>query len=102
MTNDRLQYLLDRFLTNKATEEELQEYANWYKQQGEAGEPLYENDHSDGAMEYKTGLFRSIINNIQLAEYEQQQGAAVRRMRFVKIAVAALVVLTGTLVLYNS
>ncbi|AEW01452.1 hypothetical protein A4D02_05530 [Niastella koreensis] len=102
MTNDRLQYLLDRFLTNTATEEELQEYANWYKQQGEAGGPLFENDNSDGASDYKAGLFRSIINNIQLAEYGQQRGAVVRRMRFVKIAVAALVVLTGTLVLYNS
>ena len=102
MTNDRLQYLLDRFLTNTATEEELQEYANWYRQQGETGAPLYENDNSDQATEYKAGLFRSIINNIQLAEYEQQQGAAVRRMRVIKIAVAALVVITGTLVLYNS
>ena len=102
MTKDRLQYLLDRFLTNTATEEELQEYANWYGQQGDAGAPLYENDNSEQATEYKAGLFRSIINNIQLAEYEQQQGAAVRRMRFVKIAVAALVVVTGTLVLYKS
>ena len=102
MTKDRLQYLLDRFLTNTATEEELQEYANWYKQQGETGTPLFENDHSDQATEYKAGLFRSIKSNIQLAEYEQQQGAAVRRMYFIKIAVAALVVLTGTLVLYNS
>jgi len=102
MTNDRLQYLLDRFLTNTATEEELQEYANWYKQQGETGGPLFENDNSDGAAGYKSGLFTSIISNIQLAEYEQQRGAAVRRMRVIKIAVAALVVLTGTLVLYNS
>jgi transmembrane sensor len=101
MTNDRLQYLLDRFLTNTATEEELQEYANWYKQQGGAGAPLFENDNNEAAAEYKAGLFRSIINEIQLAEYEQQQGTTVRRMRFIKIAVAALVVLTGTLVLYN-
>lgn len=102
MTKDRLQYLLDRFLTNTATEEELQEYANWYGQQGDTGAPLFENDNNEQATEYKAGLFRSIINNIQLAEYEQQQGAAVRRMRFIKIAVAALVVLTGTLVLYKS
>jgi len=102
MTKDRLQYLLDRFLTNTATEEELQEYANWYKQQGETGEPLYESDNSEQAAGYKAGLFRSIISNIQLTEYEQRQGAAVRWMRFKKIAVAALVVLTGTLVLYYS
>jgi transmembrane sensor len=102
MTNDRLQYLLDRFLTNTATEEELQEYANWYRQQGDAGAPLYENDNSEQATEYKAGLFRSIVNNIQLAEYEQRQEAAVWRMRFIKIAVAALVVVTGTLVLYYS
>jgi len=102
MTKDRLQYLLDRYLTNTATEEELQEYANWYRQQGETGASLFENDHSEQATEYKTGLFRSIINNIQLTEYEQQQGAAVRRMHIIKIAVAALVVVTGTLVLYTS
>jgi transmembrane sensor len=102
MTNDRLQYLLDRFLTNTATEEELQEYANWYRQQEGTGAPLYENDNNEQANEYKAGLFRSIINNIQFVEYEQQQEAAVRRMRLIKIAVAALVVLTGTLVLYDS
>lgn len=102
MTNDRLHYLLDRFLTNTATEEELQEYANWYRQQGEAGTPLFENDNNEQAIEYKTGLFSAIINNIQLAEYEQSQVVSMRRMRVIKIAVAALVVITGTLVLYNN
>jgi ferric-dicitrate binding protein FerR (iron transport regulator) len=101
MTKDRLRYLLDGFLANTATEEELQEYANWYRQQGETGTPLFENDKSEQATEYKAGLFRSIISKIQLTEYEQQQGAVIRRMRFIKIAVAALVVITGTLVLYN-
>ncbi|SEN84466.1 FecR family protein [Niastella yeongjuensis] len=102
MTKDRLQYLLDRFLTNTATEEELQEYADWYRQQGETGAPLFGNESNEPAIEYKSSLFRSIINNIQLVEYEQRQGAVVRRIRFIKIAAAALVVITGTLVLYNS
>jgi ferric-dicitrate binding protein FerR (iron transport regulator) len=102
MTKDRLQYLLDRYLSNTATEEELQEYAKWYRQQGEAGAPLFENDNNEQTNEYKAGLFRSILNKIQLVEYEQQQAAAIRRGNFIKIAVAALVVVTGTLVLYNS
>jgi len=100
MTKDRLQYLLDRYLTNTATEEELQEYVNWYRQQGEAGAPLFDDANNEQATEYKADLFRSIINNIQLVEYEQKQQATTRRMRFMKIAVAALVVITGTLVLY--
>ncbi len=41
MTKDRLQYLLDRYLTNTATEEELQEYANWYRQQEKNGGHLF-------------------------------------------------------------
>jgi ferric-dicitrate binding protein FerR (iron transport regulator) len=101
MTNDRLQYLLHRYLENTATEEELQEYFNWYRQQGEAGASLFEDENSEQAHEYKTGLFRSIINNIQLVEYEQKQRAAIRRMRFIKIAAAALVVIAASLVLYN-
>jgi ferric-dicitrate binding protein FerR (iron transport regulator) len=38
MTNERLKYLLDRYLDNTATPEELQEYDNWYEQQAGAGE----------------------------------------------------------------
>lgn len=101
MTNDRLQYLLHRYLANTATEEELQEYLNWYRQQGEMSAPLFQDANNEQAHEYKTGLFRSIINNIQWVEYEQKQRAAIRRMRFIKFAAAALVVITGTLVLYN-
>lgn len=100
MTKDRLKYLLDRYLTNTATEEELQEYANWYRQQGEDGTKLFAAMDSEPAEEYKKDLFRSIINNIQFAEYEKkQQGSRVRSL-YIKIAVAALVVITGTFVLY--
>lgn len=101
MTNHRLQYLLHRYLANTATEEELQEYLNWYRQQAETNAPLFDEANNEQAHEYKTGLFTSIINNIQWVEYEQKQQAAVRRMRFIKFAAAALVVITGTLVLYN-
>jgi transmembrane sensor len=100
MTKDRLKYLLDRYLTNTATEEELQEYANWYRQQGEAGPKLFSAMDSEPANEYKTDLFRSIINNIQFAEYEKKQQAGRLRSLYIKIAVAALVVITGTLVLH--
>lgn len=100
MTKDRLKYLLDRYLTNTATEEELQEYANWYRQQGEDGAKLFSELDSEPAEEYKKDLFRSIINNIQFVEYEEKQQTGRVRSMYIKIAVAALVVITGTLVLY--
>lgn len=100
MTKDRLKYLLNRYLTNTATEEELQEYADWYRQQGERGVQLFEEIDSETANEYKTDLFRSITNNIQFVEYEEKQHMARQRSLYIKIAVAALVVITGTLVLY--
>ena len=99
MTKERLQYLLNRYLTNTATEEELQEYANWYRQQGEQGDKLFEKMENEEAAAYKSALFRSITNNIQFVEYEEKQQLAKRRSLFIKIA-AALVVITGTLVLY--
>lgn len=100
MTKERLQYLLNRYLTNTATEEELQEYANWYRQQEALGRPLFEEMEHEQATAYKQELFNSIINNIHFAEYEQKQQAAKRRSLYIKIAAAALVVITGTLVLY--
>ena len=100
MKEERLKYLLNRYLTNTATEEELQEYANWYRQQAEDGAKLFSATDSDPAEEYKNDLFRSISNNIQFAEYEKQQQTGRLRSLYLKIAVAALVVITGTLVLY--
>jgi len=100
MTKERLQYLLNRYLTNTATEEELQEYANWYQQQGAAGRSLFEEMEQEQAAAYKQELFSSIINNIHFVEYEQKQQAAKRRSLYIKIAAAAMVVIAGTLVLY--
>jgi ferric-dicitrate binding protein FerR (iron transport regulator) len=100
MTKDRLKYLLDRYLTNTATEEELLEYADWYRQQAETGIPLFEEIDSETANEYKTGLFRSITNDIRFVEYEQKQQTGRRRSLYIKMAAAALVVISGTLVLY--
>ena len=100
MTKDRLKYLLDKYLTNTATEEELQEYADWYRQQEKTGVPLFEEIDSETANEYKTDLFRSITNDIQFVAYEQKQQTDRRRSLYIKMAAAALVVITGTLVLY--
>jgi transmembrane sensor len=100
MTNDRLKYLLDRYLLNTATEEELQEYANWYRQQGENGAQLFEEEENEATETYKTALYQSINNNIQFIEYEQKQQSGRVRSLYTKIAVAALVVMAGTCVLY--
>lgn len=100
MTNDRLKYLLDRYLSNTATEEELQEYANWYRQQGENGVQLFEEEENEATETYKTQLYQSININIQFIEYEQGQRRGRVRSLYTKIAVAALVVVAGTCVLY--
>jgi transmembrane sensor len=100
MTNDRLKYLLDRYLSNTATEEELQEYANWYRQQGENGAQLFEEEGNETAETYKTDLYGAIINNIQFVEYEEHQRRGRLHSMYTKIAVAAMVVIAGTCVLY--
>src|SRR5687768_8030770 len=92
MTNDRLKYLLHRYLTNTATEEELQEYANWYGRHGETGAQMFEEDENEATETYKTELYASIINNIQFVEYEKKQRVGRARSMYTKIAVAALVV----------
>src|SRR5689334_626319 len=89
MTKERLQYLLNRYLTNTATEEELQEYTNWYGQQEASGGLLFEEMDNEQSTAYKQELFNSIINNIHFAEYEQKQRAAKRRSMYIKIAAAA-------------
>ncbi|HEY8896971.1 MAG TPA: FecR domain-containing protein [Niastella sp.] len=100
MTNDRLKYLLDRYLSNTATEEELQEYANWYRRQSENGAQLFEEEENEATETYKTQLYQSINNNIQFIEYEQNQRRGRVRSLYIKIAVAALVVVAGACVLY--
>lgn len=100
MTNDRLKYLLDRYLSNTATEEELQEYANWYRRQGENGAQLFEEEENEATEAYKTQLYRSINNNIQFIEYEENQRRGKVRSLYKKIAAAALVVVAGACVLY--
>jgi hypothetical protein len=73
MTRDRLQYLLDRYLENTATEEELQEYADWYKQAGEEDIPLFEQADTVQAQEYSKDLFAQIIQKIDAAEKGKKQ-----------------------------
>lgn len=100
MTNDRLKYLLDRYLSSTATEEELQEYTNWYRQQDENGAQLFEEEENEATEAYKTELYQSINSNIQFIEYEQKERMGRVRNLYTKIAVAALVVVAGTCVLY--
>jgi transmembrane sensor len=102
MTSHRLKYLINRYLNNTATEEELQEYANWYRQQGTEGMKLFEENDEEQTRQYTNDLFGSIINNIHFIEHEQKLQAGKRRMLYLKIAAAILVVLSGFLVLYNS
>jgi ferric-dicitrate binding protein FerR (iron transport regulator) len=100
MTNDRLTYLLHRYLTNTATEEELHEYANWYRWQGENGAQMFEEEENEATETYKTELYGAIINNVQFVEYEKKQRVGRVRSMYIKIAAAALVVIAVTCVLY--
>ena len=101
MTNDRLKYLIDRYLNNTATEEELQEYADWYRQQGAEDNKLFEEIENEEAKAYSDNLYTSIINNIHFVEHEKKQAARTRRLLIVKIAAAAMVAVSGLLILYN-
>src|SRR5438270_12912764 len=101
MTNDRLKYLIDRYLTNTATEEELQEYADWYRQQGAEGNKLLEEIDHEETRAYSDSLYTSIINGIHFVEHEQKQVARTRRLQVVKMAAAMLVAVSGLLLLYN-
>ncbi|MCS3801226.1 FecR family protein [Niastella sp. OAS944] len=100
MTNDRLKYLLNKYLSGAATEEELQEYANWYRRQGENDTKLFEGAENETTETYKTELYGSIVNNIQFVEYEDRQRKSRLRRIYINIAAAALVVIAGTCVLY--
>lgn len=101
MTKERLTYLLDRYLENTATEEELQEYANWYRQQtGAARDNLFDNARSEAAREYTDSLFQSITGRIDTAE--QQQAGRRRRIVYLRWAAAASVILlAGSLLIYR-
>jgi transmembrane sensor len=102
MTEERLQYLLDRFLDNTATEEELREYADWYNQAGAREPRLFEDADNEQAMEYSRSLYASIAGEINRAEHEKKQPAGKRRVLYIIwSAAAAVVVVAGILVFYN-
>jgi len=93
-------YLLDRYLEQTATEEELQEYADWYRKAGSAGPNLFDHAHSPAAQEYTGSLFASISTHIDAAEQRQAKGRQ-RVLYFRWAAAAAVIVLAGSLALYN-
>ena len=100
MTKHRLQYLLDKFLNNTATPEELKEYNDWYAAQQEKGQDLFEPG-DNAAKEYTRQLFSSITSNIQYRQYQQQQ--QVKRSRVIRyrwIAAAAAVCLVSSTIWY--
>lgn len=100
MTKDRLQYLVDRFLNNTATEEELREYNDWYAEQQDKGLNLYE--HNDAAVQdYANQLFGRISSDIHYREHQQQQ--QVKRSRTILyrwVAAAAIVCLVSSAIWY--
>ena len=97
MTRERLKYLLDRFLENKATEEELKEYADWYKETVEKGPDMLQ---SHTAKEYKASLYNRIINDIDKKEKQEKNTGQIIFMRWA--AAACLVLIAGAFLLYNN
>lgn len=87
MTKDRLKYLLDRYLDNMATPEELQEYDEWYRLQAGGGKELFDQAYSQE-------LFEGIMGRISDHEMEAAVATPVTRKRYIhyiKWAAAALV-----------
>src|SRR5690348_16890324 len=101
MTQERLMYLLNRYLEQTATEEELQEYANWYREAGSTGPNLFDHARSAAAQEYTGSLFDAIGTHIDAAE--QRQAKRGRRIVYLRwAAAAAIIVLAGSLALYHT
>lgn len=87
MTKDRLKYLLDRYLDNTATPEELQEYDEWCRQQAGAETEVFDQACN-------RDLFEGIMNRI--SDHESETAVAEPAMRkryihYIKWAAAALV-----------
>lgn len=96
MTKERLKYLLDRFLENKATEEELKEYADWYEKTGAQGPDMLDTPITK---EYTNHLYKRIIGDIDEKESHEKR---TRRLVFMRWAVAAsLVLIAGAFLIYN-
>lgn len=98
MTKDRLKYLLERYLENTATPEELQEYNDWYSQQADApDEELFDD-------KYSRQLFDGIMSRIGALEKNnmtREPVAGKKYIPYIKWAAAALVA-GAIFTLYNS
>lgn len=87
MTKDRLKYLLDKYLDNTATPEELQEYNDWCNQQAGAvtERPFGEEDSSE--------LFAAIMDRINAHETKaagKEPVTGKRYLLYMKWAAAAM------------
>lgn len=71
MTKERLAYLLDKYLDDTASPEELEEYTVWYEQVGAGEEVLFDRDGSPAAMQYKQTLFQAIEEGLRPAALGQ-------------------------------
>ncbi|WP_188315892.1 FecR family protein [Chitinophaga agrisoli] len=99
MTQERLKYLLDRYLDQTATEEELQEYAAWYQQQSHTEEPLFKQEGGEDARAYSRQLYAGISAKIRMLEPQTRKRPV---LHYMKWAAAAAAVAVGVIVLYNS
>lgn len=86
MTKDRLKYLLNRYLDNTATPEELQEYDEWCRQEARAGGEVFDQA-------YSRELFEGIMNRIGDEEGSTVAPPVTRKryIHYIKWAAAALV-----------
>ena len=99
MTRDRLKYLLDRYLENRATEEELKEYADWYRSTGEEGLNMVGEQDDRETKQYTANLYNRIVNVIYKNESQQKKTRQVIFLRW--IAAASVVLIAGAVFLYN-
>ena len=72
MTKERLAYLLDKYLDDTASPEELEEYTAWYEQVGAGEEVLFDRAGTPAAMQYKQTLFQAIEEGLRPAALGQK------------------------------
>lgn len=99
MTKERLKYLLERYLGDQATEEELQEYANWYDHAGSEGLTIQENEDGTAVKSFTKSLYNQIINDIDQHESRMNR---TRRLTYLRwSAAAAVILIAGAFFLYQ-
>jgi ferric-dicitrate binding protein FerR (iron transport regulator) len=95
MTNERLQYLLQRYLDQQVTPEELEEFEQWYAGQQEGRAGLLDEADKEGVAAFSAPLLQTLHQQMAEANTAVQRPAA-RLLILRAIAVAATLIIAFT------